>query len=496
MKGIQKIRTLLLIITCVSSGAFVRCQDESRKVLIHYMGWYGQGTYGRHWIYGHVHNPLIGPYDSRKESTITYHILLSLASGIDGLVINVKDDYDKECLDAVIHTMKYLCSLDRGHFKFSLSISYDDQGMSDVTTAKDNFAYLRDHILTDSIDFLNFKGKPAIFIFNYPGQYLTAQDYDSALTTIFGSEKPELIWNQYEADALCRVNSFYPWVGPSAAGWDKTSGLEWGHDYLNWFYPTVNTNGAALDFICGGVWPGFDDRPNTAWGEDRWMDRQDGYVYNQTWAIMNHYSGNLPVQFAVIQTWNDWNEGTEIEPAEGTGYRYLQLSVNNINTFKDTTISNDTVKFEAAGKIYRAHKLLEGDTTYYRQFHVGLETAITLFLQQKYREADSLAGAIRNSITGIQERSFSAVMSMEVIPNPVTGHNAEIRFASWPGMKISIILYNSYGHEISVVFSGRASDTEEEINLDTSGIPAGVYYIILHSDFSTLISKIIIGEGS
>ena len=47
--------------------------DESEKmVLMHYMGWYGSGSTGRHWEYGHAHTPKIGYYDSRKEAGLIF----------------------------------------------------------------------------------------------------------------------------------------------------------------------------------------------------------------------------------------------------------------------------------------------------------------------------------------------------------------------------------------------------------------------------------------
>ncbi len=486
---IQRFFCLLMFLVVFTPSAKVFCQTQSKKVFIHYMGWYGEGEYGRHWNYGHAHNPLIGFYDSKSWSAVTYHILMSWAAGIDGLVINIKDDYDKDCMRNVIRTIKKIHQIDTANFNYCISISYDDQGMFDVETAKNEFRYLRDTILTDSVQFLKTFGIPTIFAFNYPDQYLTAQDYENALSEIFNTNKPELIWNQFEASALGSVNSFYPWVGPSAVGWDRVNGLEWGEDYLNWFYPTVDANSSTLDFLCGGVWPGFDDRPNTVWGDGRWMDRQDGYVYNETWAILTDYSGELPAQYALIETWNDWNEGTEIEPGEETGYQYLKLTVNNINAFKGTDLSDDTVKFEAARQIYIASDLLEKNSTDSIEYYSTLELAIVHFLQSRFEESYLLASELNNLLTTADPGKKTENTSIEIFPNPGTYKSTHLRINAAPNANTVVVLLDLYGREVTTLFSGKVLyQTDITFNVRVN---KGVYFIVMHSGNKLITQKLV-----
>jgi hypothetical protein len=467
-------------------------QNESKKVLIHYMGWYGEGSMGRHWTDGHAHSPLIGLYDSRKWPAITYHTLLSWACGIDGLVINVKDDYDKSCMRNVVQTIKRIHKIDTANFDYCFSISYDDQGMSDISSAKENFTYLKNNILTDSVDFLRYDSIPAIFIFNYPDEYLTAKDYDSALYEVFGSEKPKLIWNQFETTAIGLVNSFYPWVGPSSAGWDKVNGLEWGHNYLTWFYPAVNAYKNSLDFLVGGVWPGFDDRPiPPPWGDNRWMERLDGDVYDGTWSILNNYSGALPIQYTVIETWNDWNEGTEIEPSVETGYQYLKLTEKNINTFNGKSISDDTVKFEAARQIYIVSKLLEKNDSDSLLNYPSLETAIAYFLQKRFDESYSLALQITASVTGISTPEDLNNSSIDVFPNPVN-KTSQITINTKRDENISIKLYDLTGRQVSTLYTGHLMNGNRTIPFDASDFKRGVYFIVLSSENIQITKKIIL----
>ena len=64
----------------------------------------------------------------------------------------------------------------------------------------------------------------------------------------------------------------------------------------------------ARKLTIGGTWPGFDDQLEP-WTENRYISRQNGLVYNKTWALARQ--NHVPV--IMIATWNDFEEGTDIE---------------------------------------------------------------------------------------------------------------------------------------------------------------------------------------
>lgn len=70
------------------------------------------------------------------------------------------------------------------------------------------------------------------------------------------------------------------------------------------------------------VYPGFDDRGNACWGEERYLPRSVER-FEELFALADEYRTHDRVNVA---TWNDWNEGTMIEPgahdeqAFGTSY--------------------------------------------------------------------------------------------------------------------------------------------------------------------------------
>lgn len=395
---------ILVSLVLVSLGS-AYSQTETAKVYIHYMGWYGdtvncaENDSLRHWNFGHANQPVIGNYDSKSTSLITYHLLLSWACGIDGVVINVKDEYDHITMMALIRTINSIRGIDSTNFNYDFAISYDDQGFGQYHTmevAVSKLCFLRDTILPNMTNYARYNQKPIIFSFDYPGKFLTAKEFRVAIDTVFKSNKPLLIWNTIEEDqktGSC-IDAYYPWVQPGRA-WDKAHGLRWGKEYLDFYYRRVNELECSKSgFTCGGVWPGFDDRANISWGDHRFISRQEGKIYDSTWAYIHQYNGILPLKYVIIETWNDWNEGTEIEPSIEDGYRYLSLTIKHINKLKGTRISADPEVFEAAEAIYRAAFQLEQTAQKSDKEGILLNRAIASYLKKDFLEAMDISNGI------------------------------------------------------------------------------------------------------
>lgn len=102
--------------------------------------------------------------------------------------------------------------------------------------------------------------------------------------------------------------------------WDDAIGLA--RDNFAGAVDFVNQNG--MEFI-PMVFPGFDDRSNPCWGQNRHIPRNPTYFRKLLELADEHRTTNL----VDIATWNDWPEGHQIEPGsfKGTDYgtEYLQV---------------------------------------------------------------------------------------------------------------------------------------------------------------------------
>ncbi len=118
------------------------------------------------------------------------------------------------------------------------------------------------------------------------------------------------IFRNAPAFSHLQTNGGFAWVN-----WYGTD--PYGLNYLANFYSTattaVNQNPTLLTF--GGGWKGFDET-NAPWvsGTPRIMGQQCGNTWLQTIEkANNYYSGSSQLPFFGVVTWNDYEEGTEIE---------------------------------------------------------------------------------------------------------------------------------------------------------------------------------------
>ena len=66
----------------------------------------------------------------------------------------------------------------------------------------------------------------------------------------------------------------------------------------------------------------------------------------------------------IIETWNDFNEGSEIEPIEGDDpFQYVALTASNIALYKNkpSHLEGEASLLNAVVKIYEAAALIETD---------------------------------------------------------------------------------------------------------------------------------------
>ncbi len=338
----------------------------SSLILAHYMAWYktpeisgrwqhwqwdpdGDGggdpddiipdrvdTEGRHQIAA-AHYPLIGPYDSSDISVIEYHMATAWAAGIDGFVIDWYGPQDRGEIDSAFRLL--LDTADRWRaaygLEFFLALTYEENILYWANLQKEQMeTRLTEHLqyILDEYgqhpNYLRYNGIPVIFYFEswIDGQAGLLRPEQIALVQ---SWLPpfNLLYMGAEEAFLDVSDGFYSWV--SGANDDPE---DWGASYVNWVYPEMDyrTERHDLDLTIGSVWAAFDDSGVQGWGNTpRYIDPQGGAVYDQTWmaalAAKTQHEGDS-TDWVQIVTWNDWNEGTEIEPSLEFGRAYLDAT--------------------------------------------------------------------------------------------------------------------------------------------------------------------------
>jgi hypothetical protein len=467
----------------INTGYASTPSSETSKVLMHYMGWYGSGASGEHWRYGYSNEPIIGFYNSHSRATLMYHILLSWSCGIDGLVINVKDKYDSITLTKLIPTLKSLRDIDSTTFNYEFAVSFDDQRYSSITTLENDLQNCKDSILT-SPNYLRSDDTTFIFVFDYDGSYLSAQDYRTAFDKVFPEKNVKLCWNESQDTVMGLVDICYPWVQPYKQKWDSIQGKEWGKRYIEDYFWRINNkpqqHNSKLMFACSGVWPGFNDTSNTEWGKKRWMDRNID-IYDSTWLLTQNYNYQLPLKWVLIETWNDWNEGTGIEPCTTFGYKYLQATLENISTFKGSQLDVETCMFLAAQKIYEAAASLEQKCNSEKD-NIRLNSAIKQFIMGNCDSSIYFSECIINPCSSGKSRQRYG--SIKAYPNPA---NDKLLLEQSSNENYSFQLTTIKGNIMLVAeFNNRFEC------VDISSYPKGIYLVKIKQHSKEYDGKIVI----
>lgn len=330
---------LLLALTALSAHAQDGDLSEQERPLFmaHYMPWYQtpdvSGVWGWHWTMEHFnpaagelashYTPLTGPYDSQDEVILEYQVLLMKLSGIDGVIVDWygPDDFaDYAAINA--STLKLFDAIKRAGLRFA--IMYEDRTLIAMTDAgyltdADAVAhgthvmeYLEETWFTDPA-YVTFNGQPLLFSFG-PLYFRDSNQWNSMLAEIEPTPLLVTLDNYLSFGAA----SSFPWppMHLSAGIELPQQSLD---DYLERFY----RNARRRDFIVGTAFPGFFDIYEQAGVRSSYgfIDAKDGATFRYTLDLA------LQADASIIQlaTWNDYGEGTTIEPTEEYGYQYLEM---------------------------------------------------------------------------------------------------------------------------------------------------------------------------
>jgi hypothetical protein len=283
------------------SGKFAplqhRAVGDSPEVLALYEAWFG-----------HPKHISVG-YSSHDPSEIRSQIRHAKSLGISAFVVDWYGDREP-FIDRSYSLMQSAAQKQ----KFHVAMMYDETDEEDDATdeAIADFAEFHQRYLSPSAPghqaYLTYEGRPVIFIFPKGGH----TDWNKVRSSVSRwNPAPLLIYeNLPEANANA-FDGFYAWISPGNKGW-TADGSNWGEQYLNTFYQTMLSK-YPDKIIVGGAWATFDDS-RASWGLNRHISARCGQTFTDTFNFWRRdFPANDPPPFVMIETWNDYEEGTAIE---------------------------------------------------------------------------------------------------------------------------------------------------------------------------------------
>lgn len=301
-----------------------------RLILAHYMPWYvakpHSRVWGWHWTMNHFDPekieggkrqiashfyPLIGAYDSGDPHVLEYHLLTMKLAGIDGVIV---DWYGRQKFNdyAILHnnTTRLVDQVRRLGMK--IVVCYEDQTIPRLVAAGrvkpdgrvphaiSEIDWLANHWF--KLDaYVRLDGKPVLLSFGFNG--LTQKEWTRALSKL---KSPVSYFSEHSRrnGAVGAFDWPIPKKGVAAVDGFRTASRQWSRSIPVAFPRFVDVYKAA--------------KVHESYG--RIEDRRGA-----TFRLTLQKALASRSRLVQIATWNDWGEGTVIEPSREYGFRDLEV---------------------------------------------------------------------------------------------------------------------------------------------------------------------------
>lgn len=340
-------------------------KTNSQKVFVHYMAWFedkttsGTGNWGQHWTMANENPdvilsngrrqiaswfyPMIGPYASSDRDVIDYHLLLMKYAGVDGIIVDWYGTHN--VLDYPLvkrNTDSLFKRIAPAGLQFG--ICYEDQtlpkvksiaGIDTITAANQDFTYLQSAYFSSS-SYIRVNDQPLLLCFGPQGMK-KAGDWQQAFSGI--TPQPRLLSLEYQGNITGSA-------GSGEFAWVNATNLA----DLQGFY---QNRAPQLSTSFAGAYPGFKDfYKQGGWGNTLFVIDHNGTSTLQA-TLDAAKASNLP--YLQLITWNDYGEGTMIEPTLDYNFDFL------VTIQKYTGVTYTQTELQLIYKWFTLRKKYKGD---------------------------------------------------------------------------------------------------------------------------------------
>lgn len=316
-----------------------RQSKSNKKVMAFYYPWYGTPDFSGKWIHwdegGHNPNkifengrrdtgttdyPLEDLYDSNDPAVIRKHFQMAKRAGIDVFIVSWwgKDSYTDRAFATMLKEAEAIGT------DVALTIYYETVPENSSERAKEELQYILARYSTSSAFFKINNSRPVIFIYSRALSQLSVQDWTQIITELKKQYKAFFIFDTINPEYLKIADGghIYNPAGTVARGADmakeysKLANLYKRHGIVS-----------ALTVI-----PGYDDS-NIGRNSPLVVERKSGQLYEQLWES----AIKADPDWILITSFNEWHEGTEIEPSIEYSVLYILLTERYSSIFKNKT---------------------------------------------------------------------------------------------------------------------------------------------------------------
>jgi len=341
----------------------------------HYYPWYGKPANpilgGGDWSSGYTDHPILGKYDSRDHAVINQHIKWAKSAGIDFFSMEWTGPHTWEDITLKNYYLSApkaqeikFCIFYDSYFtlnKFGTPFSYNFNDRYTVAKTKgqkflEDFEYLAGTYF-NSPRYLRIDNRPLVIVYiSYLFQ--NASSYLEQLETIMAKKGYSLFLvadvvyfePKFAIKEIFSIFGKEPLINVIKGVSRKVHHLSLGNLRISKYFDAVTgynmyrpervsnfledvdreyrkfwdyARSRNLRFI-PTVMPGYDDR-NLRGSTRPILGREKGEFYKEFWKVAKKYI-DPSLKIVLITSFNEWHEGTEIEPSKEYGNTYLELT--------------------------------------------------------------------------------------------------------------------------------------------------------------------------
>jgi len=294
--------------------------------------------------------PLIGPYDSSDPYVIEYQMLLMKVSGIAGTIVDWYGEEGSNGDEASLLSASNKIVSATQTYGLQAGVCLEDRFATSTSEVTTNINYLEQNYATQSNYIkVGSSNQPLMLLFG-PITYQQPSEWNTILSGV--SQVPAIVPLQYQASQVGSAA-----VGES--GWvyqDKGTS-----DDLTVQKNFLANEAPKFTNSIGDAYVGYNDYyaaggdPSAAAGFVIPESNSSGSTLAETLAQDQTYSKNISA--IQIATWNDYGEGTMIEPTVQNGFSSLE----QIQQF--TGVPYGLSQLQLVYQLYEARVGLKGNTS-------------------------------------------------------------------------------------------------------------------------------------
>lgn len=375
---------LLLALCAMILALQPRAGASSKVIMVYYMPWFSAKPFnkdwGWHWTMDRFnpdttnvlgerqiaswYYPLIGPYDSSDPAVLEYHVLLMKLGGVDGVMVDWYGSADYLDYGANNQATSRLFEFTRkAGLKFA--ICYEDQTIQHmvegnylavsnaIPQAQKDMSYLQSRWFDDP-SYLRLNDHPVLL--NFGPQYLMlSSNWKSVLSVFAASNQPAFFNEDNRLPVSLGAFDWPPmWLSqaPGTGGVLSDAALQ---SYLAEF----DQKAAGWPAYISSAFPRFHDVYPSLDGRNYlgYLGDHHGDTFRETLARSLTNSSSI-VQ---IVTWNDFGEGSTVEPTEEYGYRDLGIIQDYRRQYLQPDFPYSTNDLTIALRFYNLRRQFAGD---------------------------------------------------------------------------------------------------------------------------------------